>query len=102
MKHKFGFEKNQEIAAIKSMLISEKDMEPNSIELHFEAEKIYVNNHKNDVPYRDKKVRRVKSNTKSIGLTNEEMVYLKDKLYGVNDPIGLDILEKIYRMIEDD
>ena len=59
--------------------------------------------HKNDLPYHECQrlkrewdaIHNPQPKDSSIWFSEEELQYLREKLYGVNDPTGRDILEKI-------
>lgn len=91
-RRKFGFD-----AMIEKMRIR-KDLEEkgkSGMQLFFEVERIYNENHKNDPSFRERQAG-AKPTQAPIGvwLTRDEAEYLINRLAGVNDPVGMQIVEK--------
>lgn len=104
-RHKFGYEHNLEMDTIRKELLAE-GMDPAGFQLESAAIKRYQENHKDDLTYRqrqdlaryngEKWVTPHPSPVKPVlKFTDEEIEYLKEMLDRVNDPIGLDILDKL-------
>lgn len=105
---KFGYAYAMEIQRIEHNLRLERGIADTGFnsEIHFDAIKVYQENHKNDPSYRERQeaarnrgekwVTPIESKTTSnFSLEKEEIEYLLEKLAGVNNPIGLQILSKL-------
>lgn len=102
---KFGYKTMLEKEAIRERLISE-GYDPKDPRLIFAVSKAYHEAHKDDLTFSQKQdlarwkgerwVAPHSSNvTSRLVFSDEEQDYLIEKLFGVNDPIGQMIIEKL-------
>ena len=105
-KNKFGYEFNEEIAALERQIAHEKGLPINIFnqEVFFEARKRYEKRHANDETYAERSRRMAdyepqfpNPNQETIDLTRQEIDYMLDKLFGVNDEIGINLKNKLMR-----
>lgn len=94
---KLGYERNQEIAAIRASILA-GGFEGSTMELHCEVERRYEEAHKNDPTYRERhdawKARQKKS-APAPRFSSEELEYIAERLAGSNSEVGQRILAKI-------
>ncbi len=90
---KFGYEHLKEMEEITALLRSNGVTDP--LELHFKADRIYMERHKNDVPYRDKRVQPSVRAQSISGLSPEEREFLLEYFAGANNPLVQGLLEKL-------
>lgn len=99
---RFGYKYNQECAAIRAELIAE-GFDENDLGFSFKVSKRYMENHANDLTFKERQKiwlaeQAAKHPSKPmLEFTDEELAYLLERLAGVNDPIGMDILDKLLK-----
>ena len=108
-KRKFGYEYNKEIQALEKQVAIDLGKPTNVFnqEVFFEARKRYDKIHATDPSYREKSEQRIANyepqfpdhTRETIDLTQDEIKYMLDKLFGVNDEVGINLKNKLLRKI---